>query len=273
MTPVTTTVADTAQIAVKKDSTEKKDEKLHVIILSMQGDTIRRYKTKLEDGFNRMLWDMRRDGVRSPSRQDPDKDADAPSGREVLPGTYTLVLKYGSDKDSTTIVVRRDPRLNLSEDKLKARDMALAEYESVVKASHEAFEQLKNAKKSVELVDKAIVNAPDSTQKKVKDLGKDVMKKIDELMAIYMHPEDAKGYSYEEDKLQSIIGEANYYLSNAPGNPGQNAQNASAFALSNLQKALEKINRFIDDDWKTYMESIMQVEFDLFKDVEKVQLK
>ncbi len=257
----------------KNDDSEKKEDKLKVIVLSMDGDTVRKFSRKLEDGFNRLTWDMQRTGVQSPSRQELDKDADAPAGREVLTGTYKLVFQYKDARDSTTITVRRDPRLKMTDAMLAERDLALAEFESLVETSSKAFDQLKNSKKTVALLEQAIVNAPDTTQKEVKKKGKEITKKIDELMEIYMHPDDVKGYAYEEDKLQSIIGESSFFLNTSTGNPGENAANASDNALNQLKQALEKINTFIDGEWKEYVDEMKKIEFDLFSKVEKVEFK
>jgi photosystem II stability/assembly factor-like uncharacterized protein len=265
-----TTEVDTAM--AKQDDVEKKDERLKVTVLGMYGDTVRKFTRRIEPGFNRLSWDMRRTGVRYPSRQDPREDADDPGGREVLPGIYRLVVQYGQTKDSTLINVRRDPRLKLTDDDLAERDLALADLETTVSGAARAFEQLKNAKKTVDLIDKAIVNAPDSTQKEVRKLGKDLQKKIDALMELFMNPEDAKGIQYTADKLQSIIRSANSYFNSSAGNPGENAAFAASYALSRLRVAIERINTFIETDWQSYRETMQVVDFELFSAVEKVNL-
>jgi hypothetical protein len=215
---------------------------------------------------------MRRTGVRGASRNDPKEDADEPAGRDVLPGTYKLVMQYQGVQDSTMITVHRDPRLKLTDEMLLERDVALAEFESVVETAANAFNQLKNAKKTIELIDKAIVNIPDSTQKEVRKKGKEITKKVNELMELYMLPEDTKGYAYDENKIQSIIGEANNYLSNSAGNPGENASLASNYAYQKLKDALDKINSFVEGDWTKYVEAMKNVEFDLFSEVKKTMM-
>ncbi|HLF64295.1 MAG TPA: hypothetical protein VI603_11110, partial [Saprospiraceae bacterium] len=139
--PVTLTPADTSKTD-KKDDAEKKEDKLKVVVLGMHGDTVRQFSRKLDKGFNRLSWDMRRTGVRGPSRQEPRDDADEPAGRQVLPGTYKLILRYGNAKDSTMITVRRDPRLKMTDEMLAERDLALSEFESIVKSAADAFTQL-----------------------------------------------------------------------------------------------------------------------------------
>lgn len=261
---------DTVKTAAEE---KKEDDRLRVTVIGAGGDTLRQFSRRLEDGFNRLSWDMRRKGVRFPSRQDPRDDADDPPGRDVLPGSYKLVMHYKGVKDSVTINVRRDPRLRLTEAMLAERDAAMADYEKLIRASSQAFDQLKNAIKTVDLIDKVLVNAPDSTQKDVKKLNKDIRKSIDRLVELYMLPEDVKGIQSAQDKLQSIIGTANRYLSSSAGNPGENATIAADFAFQQLKATLDKVNAFVTDDWQAYVDKIKAIEFDLFNKVETVELK
>jgi photosystem II stability/assembly factor-like uncharacterized protein len=201
------------------DKKPEKKDKLQVTVLNESGDTIREFSRKLEDGFNRLTWDMRRTGVRFPSRGEPREDADDPAGRTVLPGTYKLLLSYKGSADSILVTVRKDPRLRITESDLSQLDVSLEEFEKVVTAASEGFDMLKKAKKSVDLIEKALVNAPDSVQKDLKKKGKEINKKIDELMELYMLHADSKGYQDSQTKLETIISMANQYLQSNPGKP------------------------------------------------------
>ena len=87
-----------------------KKQKVKVKVLSMSGDTLYRFSRELKPGMNRITWRMNEKGVRFPSRRPVKPDADDPSGRRVLPGTYKLVFNYGDSKDSTMVKVLADPR-------------------------------------------------------------------------------------------------------------------------------------------------------------------
>lgn len=263
------TSKDTTDITEKK---EKGDNKLRVVVLDSSRDTVRQFSRNLKDGFNVLTWDMRRDGLRYPSRNDPPKEADPPPGREVLPGDYVMVMTYNGHKDSTGVKVIADPRLPFTMEALVARDASRAEFETVLKAASDAFSQLREAKKTVDLIDKALVHAPDSVQKDVRKQGKEITTQIDSLMEIYMHPEDTKGIPGDATKLTSIIGDANGYLATAAGEPGENARHSLSIAKNQLQQALDGINAFIDEDWQDYIDAMKEVEFDIFGKLEKVQM-
>jgi hypothetical protein len=155
-------------------------------------------------------------------------------------------------------------------DDLRAHDAALQEFESVVKAAADGFDVLKKAQKAVDLIDKALVNLPDSVQKDLKKQGKEMSGKIDSLMELYMLPSDVKGYQDSDAKLQSIISEANSYLGSAAGQPGSTARYAATYAKNKLQATLDQVNQFIDGPWQEYSDTIKGIEFDLLGTLDKV---
>ena len=63
----------------------------------------------LQIGLNYIVWKL----DESPSSFSGASKVDSPRGIPVLPGDYTLVLQYGSFKDSTKVRVIEDPRFNL----------------------------------------------------------------------------------------------------------------------------------------------------------------
>jgi hypothetical protein len=62
---------------------DEKKQKVKVQVYGEDGALIRTYHTQLDTGMNRTYWNMRMDGVRSPSRREVKPDDDLPSGPEV----------------------------------------------------------------------------------------------------------------------------------------------------------------------------------------------
>ena len=235
-----------------------------------RGDTVRTFTHKPKDGLNRIGWNMRRDGVSYPSRRDPRPDSDKPSGRSVLPGAYKIVGVWGTYKDSIMVNVNADPRIEVTGQMLASKDEALAAYEDLITTAYEGFEQLKNAKKSVGIVNAASVNLPDSTQKNIKDAGKKVTKRIDELMKLYMQPEGLKGIQRAPNNLTGLLGRASSYLNRSIGPSGDNGTYAVANARRELESVISEVNGFVENEWKEYREMVENTEFELLKEVEIV---
>jgi len=83
------------------DKKGKSKDKATFYVMDSKMDTVRTFTRKLDDGMNRISWYFQRDGISGPSRRDRKKDADKPGGRDVMPGTYKVIVEYGGTKDSS----------------------------------------------------------------------------------------------------------------------------------------------------------------------------
>ena len=259
-----------AHEANKKEKSDKK--KLQVYVLN-SGDTIRNFSRKLKPGMNELSWDLRKDGVRFPSRNEVKKDADPPSGIQVLPGEYKLVMTYGAEKDSTIIQVLPDPRIPISKLDIAAHREAMDKYEGLVAQAATAFVQLNQVKKTMKLVESASVNLPDSTRKKIKERGKEIHESVDDLMEIYMLPENTKGILGATPNLNRTLYRARSYLNSSLGKPGDNAMTAFRLAKDEVSKAVGEINAFLQEDWQSYREEMEAIEMPLFKNLKQVDVR
>jgi photosystem II stability/assembly factor-like uncharacterized protein len=256
----------------KKREGPPRDGKAKIIVFDQKRDTIRNYTIKLDTGLNRISWDMRRNGIRFPSERDPRKDADPPRGSSVLPGTYTIVVNYGSYRDSTDVEVKSDPRLEIDIEKLKAQEAARQDFYGLVDRCREAMDQLKEAKKTISLINKAMIHLPDSTQKEIRTDGKALQDSISNLIDLFRAPE-VKGIQRTSDKLISKLYTASSYIGNSEGEPNQMARYAIAAAEKDAQKVISKVNAFIEKDWKAYQEKVEKIQFPLFKDLKTVEMQ
>ncbi|MEL6988336.1 MAG: hypothetical protein AAGK97_10950, partial [Bacteroidota bacterium] len=221
-------------------------------------------------GLNRMTWRMNRDGVRFPSRSKPKKDADPAGGPAVMPGTYKLVLLHNGMKDSTTLEVYADPRVEISDAQRRSKEETIKEFEGVVTKASESFDQLIEAKKTISRVNQMMVNAPDSTKTEIEKEGKEIQKKIKELSKLYMDAENQKGIQRDKNTLNRALGTARSLLGASKGAPGQNTLNAINNAKLKLEDVLKQVNTFINEDWKTYRANVEAIQSPLFKDLKVV---
>ena len=253
----------------EKDKKKADPEKIKVTILSMDGDTLRRYSRKVKPGgFNKITWDMRVKGIRFPSKSEPKKDADDPGGVYVMPGKYKAVFNYLEFKDSTFVEVKMDPRLNITPSDLKLKNDALKEYEEITKSATDGFLKLVKVKKSLDLIGKVFVHAPDSTQKMVKDSIKVVQKNIAKVEQMFMLPTDVKGIQDGSKTILNAMYQARGYLNDSPGKPNSNAMNSMMTAKSKIDKGVESINSFLGKDWVDFQSFIKGLEYSLFPDLD-----
>ena len=254
----------TKKIDKKEDKKDKKD-KVKIQVVDNQGDTIRTYHTKLKDGINRIQWNGRRDGPFYPSYKDRKPDADAQGGARVLPGSYKFLFSYGESHDSILVNIHLDPRNNTTLAQYKEKNTAILAFMEEVEKVTTSFDRLKEAKKTIKLVNAQMVHVVDSTKKDIKEQGKIMQDSINTLMNLYMLPKDTKGIRRSSHKLTAKVRRGMAYLNASDAAPTNNGQHAIQDAQTSISKVLEKVNRFFDEEWVAYRKKVEAVPYSLFK--------
>ncbi|MBT8220205.1 MAG: hypothetical protein KJP00_10280, partial [Bacteroidia bacterium] len=246
-------------------------EQAKVHIMDSAGDTIRSYSTRIDTGLTRIYWNMSEDGVRFPSYQDPRPNASTPSGADVLPGTYKMIVVMGKKKDSTMINVNHDPRSSVKVEALAEKQRITREYGEKVKLATEAMDRLREAQKTVKLVNNQLGNAPDSIQKMIKKEGKTVTDSIKALQRLYAFPPGTKGIQRDPEALNSVLRGAGRYIRATSGVPGQNTMHTVAWAEKEIARVVGIINDFFDTEWKSYQEKVEANQHPIFKEYERIE--
>ena len=250
-----------------------KGDKVKVQVYDAYGDLVRTFSSKIDTGMTRIYWNLRRDGVRFPSRRPRRPDQDTPSGHEVLPGDYKLVFSYKDYKDSTTVKVHLDPRIEISKEDLMAREEVYEQYYAILESANEGFEQLQGARKTIKRVEGAMATVPDTTMKEVKKMGKDLTKRIAEMEKMFMEPENQKGIQRDYGNLRNKLFMTRAYFRNLNGPANQATKRMLATIEEETATILKHINAFFKTDFKTYQDKVEATDFSLFKDYEPVELE
>ncbi|MBL4578541.1 MAG: hypothetical protein JKX74_08715 [Flavobacteriales bacterium] len=264
----------------KKDKTpaeKKKDKykgKVKVDVMDSTGDTIRTYTMKPDTGLNRTYWGMNRNRIRLPQHGAVKENADMPGGSKVLPGKYKIALTYGDYSGSTSIEIAKDIREDVDEAGLKARAAAQQALMDQAELATKTFNRLKEITKIVSTINKHIENLEvDSVKKDIKKSGGEITKKVAKLKNLYMQPEDFVGYDHVTVRLMNILWTAADYIRSCKGAPTKTATDYAAYAVVELHKVVDKVNKFIAEDWAEYQKKVEAIEVSLFKTYEPIELK
>ena len=258
---------------IKKDSKGKDIKKVKVHVLDSKNDTIRTFSNPIDTGMNRIYWRLGKDGVRFPSRRKIKPDTNIPRGGLVSPSTYKLIFTYGKHKDSTTVSVHDDPRLETTDAQRQAKQTARLDFEKIVEKAKAGFDQLQTARKTIKLVNEALVNAPDSTKKQMIELGKALQDSIAQLELIYMNPPNTKGIQRDPNQLNSILFTTSRYIRSLQGSPNQMVQLMLQQSRTKTQSTLDKINTFMQEDFANYQQKVEAIQYSLFKKFEEIKLE
>ncbi len=263
---------ETTKDSLKPDSTEtkkKEEKKVTIHIRNMAGDTLRTFKHEPDTGLNFVNWRFDTKGVRFPSKNERKDDKDEPGGGvSVVPGKYQIIYQFGEFKDSSEVVVKYDPRLTWNDaayEKIKAYSVRL---QKTIQLADDGMEQLKAAKKTLDLVNSVFVNVPDSLKKNITNLGDSISKKINTLQNLILDMEDKSGIRDNSHLLISKIYDAYGYAE--INGMGSNADYAMKKAESETRIVADKLNLFFEKDWTDWKTEVEKMQYNLFKEIKKL---
>jgi photosystem II stability/assembly factor-like uncharacterized protein len=249
---------------------KEKDKKVTIWILGDDGDTLRTLTQEPDTGMNYLSWYFEMKGEHLPSYdiKKPEID-DQGVGMSVKPGRYKVVYKFNEAKDSTYVNVFHDPRLNFSEENYNAKKNQFQKWSGLVKEGREMFDQLKEAKSTIELVKGTFVNVPDSLKKEVMAAGDSLNKEIDSLMELFMQPKGTTGITDNSEKLTSYYWDALSYLYLSDETNYDNSTAAIRLAQLETDKIKIKVNDFFAKNWSGWQKKVELVQIRLFPKIKK----
>ena len=238
----------------------------------MNGDTLRRYKTELDSAFSsKIWWGKDTKGVRFPSKNEPGVDQLEPGGGpQVLPGEYWVKADYMGYRDSVKVKVLADPRLNTSVADREIKNSTIRDLYKTVERTAKAYDRLKEAEKTIGLVESQFGNVPDSLKKDVNKLGSTLKDSIGVLKEKFFQHKEAKGIQRNPNTLNANFWTAFGYIDGGSGAPNAATQTAIATAKREADSLIENVNVLFDVQWKEYREKVELVKFSLFKDFDKL---
>jgi len=260
--------------AGKKGMKKKKGGKAKLYVLDNSGDTIRTLKPELKDGFNQVNWYLDQKGVRGPSRSEGGRWADRePGGVNVVPGKYKVIIEQGDAKDSSFVHVKADPRVMVRPGGFAQLAETQKDFNKKIDAVRKSFDQLKDAKKSVGLVNKLMTHQPDTIKTEIKELGKDQMAQIDSLMNLFNDPEGLKGIQRNPKTLSAMMWPTRGYISSTYGAPTPNTQIQIDNFHTKASGIIDAVNSYFETDWSDYQAEVKKIPPILFKEIEKIKIE
>lgn len=262
---------------MKDTSEEKKGPSKDSIYMKIYDGSrlIRSLKRKIPDstGIYNWTWFMDEAGVDRPSRTIRKRRGE-PGGTNVKPGTYRVELNYMDKSSTANIKVENDPRLDVSTKGINETYTRSKEIESLTQKAADAVKQLVESKNTAEDFSKRM---KDEDKEKYKDqikVTKDIVKKIDEVIAIYLGKVDERQGITRNPEITVIqrIRTASRYSGSRPNGMTETENALFRHAKDELREALDKTNSFFTEEWSKYKSTIEQTPLTKFKEVKSFSL-
>lgn len=251
----------------KDTSSKARMDSVTVKIYNDKNEVIRNLKWKADSGFNRRYWGMEERGFRNPGQPRP-RPGFEPGGQQVFPGTYKVVLTLGRYSDSTTVVVKDDPRLG---DRTAVRKAQRELQSRLRKSADKLTAGMDRLTEADELTRKMDGMLRDMQGKEIDSLRKSTKAMQDSIKAIREFisgkPMDRQGTGQvPQITIMTQLQQANQGIASKPIMPGAKEQEMVGWAETAIAQAVQRINTFFEGTWKDYRKQAESTPVKLFKD-------
>jgi photosystem II stability/assembly factor-like uncharacterized protein len=247
---------------------KKPSDKVTVKVSDEGGNLIRTFKADVKQGVNRVVWNLRQDGVQSAPPAKPKKDGTLPAGIEVLPGKYRVTLEYGDVSDAVDVAVLADPLTEFSLDDQRANYETLVKLMAMRAQIQKALTEVMNARRDLGTLETLIAAAKrqgdDDAYMALSKQAKTMKKALVEVEKEFRIPPKTRGIVYRGGNASAMLGQAMYYVGSTRAAPNEAALQAIARAEDAIGKAVANANGLISEDLVSLKQAVNEAGIGLF---------
>ena len=258
--------------------------KAEIRITDAAGKVIRTFKPTVKQGLNRVAWDFGRDPYRNPEnpgRQRPGGD----SGPNVVPGTYSVVVKYGGHEAKGTVTVEPDPALKATPADWQAWDAATVRSGALQNAVADAINRINVTRKDLgAALAKLDARAkererdggsakPDEAEKALRQSARDLQKKLSAVERRLYVPGDAKGLVEDETTALSRVENVRRALGSSWETPSATTRAYMDEADATVRAVLVDFNKLYTEDVPAFQKKLADARIDLLSDQGAIEIK
>lgn len=240
------------------DTASEEQKSVQIDILNASGKVIRSLRGPMKKGLNRVVWNLRQNGVRIPGMEGSRRmaEGDEPQGIEVLPGRYTARIKMGKEEAIASIDVLPDPRYNISPEERKKKYDVMVSVQDKIRIVAEALSRIQQTNRAIEMVGEQVRERKDSTAAQLKRTADTLKKTLKQLAEKFVPPQDRQGIFRNSDEVLSQLNSVLGSLSSSWDAPTETQLTYLKYAESALSRALAEFNRIFDTDVKRFQELV-----------------
>jgi hypothetical protein len=257
---------------IPKDTTKKnvvKYDTVYVKIYNAENKLIRTLQHRPDSaGYQTIMWNMTEKGVRYPGSAKPKKNAPDANGIDALAGKYKLVFVCGDAKDSSSIMIKDDPRVPIAQEIQLAKRALNERMEKSIVQLTEATDRLTEADEVAKSVQSQV---KDKEGKELEDLAKatkgiqDSIKVKREMITGRKFEKQGYGRPYQITP-QGKIFEARGYLFSKLIAPTKGDITLVEQLETLTKETIDAVNKFFGTSWVDYRKKVEAAPLKIFKD-------
>ncbi len=248
--------------------------RVSITIEDSQGKMVSRLNGTENKGINRVYWDFReQDPQAATPREERGFGYWMRGGLTVLPGEYTVKIKYDGQEVSQKFTVKSDPRLEIDLDVLRSNYEMGKKAQQLSTTITNAGNQIEDTQKAIQ---KVIEAARANRTPKTKDLMKaarELEAKLKELSETLNPTPPKQGIADRSSGLRSQVMQAARAMMRAGNEPlGQAAEVKYEKVKVKAEAFLKKFNDFYQTDVENFKKMLSESGFTLFKPFKPLKL-
>lgn len=249
----------------------EKEKKVSIQIMNSDSTVIRTFKGTMKNGINRAYWDLRRKAFDRP-RARP-KEGEDRGGTRVLPGHYIVKITAGDNVMSQGFDVKKDPRYKISDEAVKANYDFDMKAGKLSETAAKMYNQIQTTIKSIKTFNEFAANIDTAKAKDLKKQGKDLEKKLVDLMNKVTPDSSLTGIRNNSGILMSELGEVGFLTFNPIEEPMQNAMVKYEKTKKIAETLVKEYNDIYSKDVQEFQKAVEASGFTIFSDYTNVELK
>ena len=246
---------------------DDKGPEVDIEVADAAGTVFRRFKGPAKLGVNRTSWDLRRDAFKRPQVPGEEPSEFRPrTGPEMLPGTYTVTIRFRGNEEKQSVRVLPDPRATITPEVRQAKFDAVMRAGKLAESVTAAIERIQKTRADIDSVSSKLKKPNDATDKTPDPLvksGAALKKRLDEMERRLWVPPKTKGIIADVDVMSKV---------SYPLNSMQSSWDAPTEAqLAYLERAetqvrtvLADFNRLFAEDVAKYRDEVRKANVVLF---------
>ncbi len=243
-----------------------------ITIENKEGKVIGRVNGTENKGINRVYWNFREATSDQTAGVRRGGFRFGGGGLTVLPGDYSVKIKYGKEEASSPMIVKPDPRLNIDIAVLKANREMFKKAQGLSNAITSASEQIQNTQKAIKAIRE---NARNIRSPKIRDLMKaatELDKKLKDLAEILSPTPKKQGIADRSAGLSSYVMRSVYGLARGNEPVSQAAKKRYEKAKVMVETFMVKFNTVFKEDVENFKKLVAESGFSLFKPFKPLKL-
>ncbi len=236
-------------------------ERVTVEILDSDGGVIRTLRHEPRPGINRIHWELDRKGFRLSPFGGGGSDRGEPGGYPVLPGTYTVRLRYLGEEASGPVSVLPDFRADWGEQGMLAKHELFLQMEELQQQTVDIRGRLRDAENALGEVS-ARIREQEEPPAELRDQARQVKKELEQLQERF-RGRQVQGIRRDPETVQSKIFRAAFSLNrgwSAPTGGNRLRYEAARQALEEFDEDLEE---FFRGPWQQLREGLQAAGLEL----------